>query len=142
MEWEKIHGSLQERALVRFPREQIRQIGFRRATFTPRAIIVETDLELADGKLYRGAQFLIPHLDELTKWKGFLPGQAIPLTELVREATIEVSVPQRRATLPTPPAPVTPPAGTPQRRFTDERLFAMVAIGVMILIAVIVLFVL
>lgn len=93
-EWRKLHGRIQDRKLLRLRREEIRHVSFRRAIMQGRAGILETDVELVNGHILQHAQFLIPRLDEFLHWKGYLPGQDLPLPSLLREPYIEVSVPQ------------------------------------------------
>lgn len=93
-EWRKLHGRMQDRTLLRLRREDIRHVSFRRAIMQSRAGILETDVELTNGQMLQHAQFLIPRLDEFLHWKGYLPGQDLPLPALLREPYIEVSVPQ------------------------------------------------
>lgn len=94
-EWQRLRGVAQERKLLRIRREDIRRAIFRQAVLRSRAVSVDTNLELTNGQILQQAQFFIPHLEEFWQWKGYAPGQEIPLHLLLREPYVEVSVPQR-----------------------------------------------
>lgn len=93
-EWRRFHGRIQDRKLLKIRREDITRAIFRQALLQRRAAIVETDLELSNGQVLQQSQFLLSRLDEFWQWKGYAIGQEIPLTMLLREPYVEVSVPQ------------------------------------------------
>ncbi|MBI4366861.1 MAG: hypothetical protein HY543_08600 [Deltaproteobacteria bacterium] len=96
MEWRKFHTRVQDRRLLRLAREEIQHAYFRHVTLKARAVILEADLILTDGRFLGGVQFLLPHLDTYLQWKGFAIGQEIPLTQMMPGPLIEASVPHER----------------------------------------------
>ncbi|MBI2346359.1 MAG: hypothetical protein HYV03_05660 [Deltaproteobacteria bacterium] len=94
-EWRRLRGPLQDRKLLRVRREDIRRVGFRRAVLQAKASILEIDVELVNGQILERAHFVLPRLDEYWQWKGYPPGQDLPLPTLLKEPYVEISVPQQ-----------------------------------------------
>lgn len=91
-EWHKIHREAETRRVMKIERSQVRHLWFRRATMKRQLAVLEMDLELTGGKLYRGAQAILPRFDDYFRIKGYTPGQEVAVVELFHEPIIAVSI--------------------------------------------------
>ncbi|MBI4237297.1 MAG: hypothetical protein HY696_02615 [Deltaproteobacteria bacterium] len=115
--WQKFHARQESRRLMTVPQESIRHIWFRSAVLRRQLAIVEADMELENGHLLRGVQFLLPRLDDYFQFKSYVIGQEVPPFMVVHGPLVEVSVPaeSRRSTATTTHA--TPLASAPPQRW-------------------------
>lgn len=90
--WNKFRVGSPRRQSLSLQRHRIRQAIFRQALLQSRAAILETDLIMTDGQTFQRAQILSNNLDDYWKWKGWVPGQVLPLDLLVQGAVLEVSI--------------------------------------------------
>lgn len=89
--WNKFRTEAPNRQRLSLQRSEIRQAVFRQALLQRRAAALEMDLLLADGRRLQRAQFISSNLDDYWKWKGWVPGQVIPLDLMISGQVIEVS---------------------------------------------------
>lgn len=99
--WQKFHGAGDERRIISIERSDIKHLWFRKTIIQRQSALVECDLEMHSGTFYRGAQFLLPRLDDYFQFKGYVLGQEIPATSMTHDLVTEVSIPLS-TTSPTP----------------------------------------
>ncbi len=110
--WNKFHATQESRFLMQIDRAQVRHLWFLKASMKRQLALVECDMEMLDGKLYRGVQYLLPRLEDFFQFKGYAVGQEIAVSSVMHTPIAEVSVPSARArsVTPTPQrSPVAPP---------------------------------
>lgn len=111
--WQKFHGPSDARRIINIERTDIKHLWFRKAVIQRQSALVECDMELGNGRLYRGAQFLLPRLDDYFQFKGYIMGQEVPITGLLHDPITEVSIPL-------PKAEPAPPTERPPRTTATE----------------------
>ncbi|MBI2343202.1 MAG: hypothetical protein HYV02_02515 [Deltaproteobacteria bacterium] len=92
--WKALHQQRGLQKIVQLHRTEIRHVWFRKATLLHQSAMVECDLEMVNGTLYRGAQCLLPRMDDYFQLKGYSPGQEIAVTEIFHEPIVEISIPE------------------------------------------------
>lgn len=90
--WNKFRVTPPNRQSLSLQRSAIRQAIFRQALLQSRAAVLELDLILTDGRTFQRAQILSSNLDDYWKWKGWVPGQVLPLDLMVQGSVIEVNI--------------------------------------------------
>lgn len=93
--WQKFHTTATNRKPLKLRRQDIEHLWFRQVTLQKGIIIIELDVGLRNNQILKAVHTFLTRLDDYWKLKAFIPGQEIPVHEIVREPTIEVSVLQR-----------------------------------------------
>ncbi len=101
-QWQKFHTANEPRRILNIDRGDIKHLWFRKTVMQRQSALVECDMEMVSGKFHRGAQFLLPRLDDYFQFKGYAIGQEVPIMSVLHEPMAEVSVQAAR--------PHTPPA--------------------------------
>lgn len=91
--WQKFHGTGDTRRIISIERSDIKHLWFRKSIIQRQSALVECDVEMHSGAFYRGAQFLLPRLDDYFQFKGYVLGQEIPATSITHDLVTEVSIP-------------------------------------------------
>jgi hypothetical protein len=94
LSWNKYRVSTPTRQMVSLQRSEIRQAIFHQAMLQSRTAALEMDLILVDGRTLPRVHFVSSNLDDYWKWKGWMPGQVIPLDLMIQDPVIKVSVQQ------------------------------------------------
>lgn len=92
--WNKYRVASPTRQVITLQRSDIRQAIFHQTMLQSRTAILEVDFILADGRTFPRAHFVSSNLDDYWKWKGWMPGQAIPLHLMIQDPVIKVSIQQ------------------------------------------------
>lgn len=92
--WNKYRVAIPTRQMITLQREDIRQAVFRQTMLQNRTAILEMDFILADGRTLPRAHFVSSNLDDYWKWKGWVPGQVVPLDLMIQDPVIHVSIQQ------------------------------------------------
>lgn len=145
--WQKFHARQESRRLMTVPQESVRHIWFRSAVLRRQLAIVEADMELENGHLLRGVQFLLARLDDYFQFKSYVIGQEVPPFLVIHGPLVEVSVPTDRPRAEAAAhEPVLAPIARPQpwwALWDDESqrirplALGLIAIGLMAIIATI-----
>lgn len=97
LSWNKYRVASPTRQVVTLQRSDIRQAIFHQTMLQSRTAILEVDFILADGRTLPRAHFVSSNLDDYWKWKGWMPGQAIPIDLMIQEPVFKVSIQQLSA---------------------------------------------
>lgn len=93
--WNKYRVGTPNRQVMTIPRSEIQQAIFRQTMLQSRTAVLELDLILTNGRTLSRAHLLSSNMDDYWKWKGWVPGQVMPLDLMVQGSILEVSVQQR-----------------------------------------------
>lgn len=107
--WNKYRISSPTRHAITLARSDIRQAIFRQAMLQSRTVVLEMDLILTNGETLPRAQFVSSNMDDYWKWKGWVPGQVMPLDLMVQESILKLSIQELK-----PPSPTSRKAATPE----------------------------
>lgn len=135
--WNKFQTSAPTRRSIRLQRSSVQQAIFRQATMQSRSAILELDLILTDGRTLSRAQIASNNLDDYWKWKGWVPGQALPLELMVQGQFLEVSVHKPSNTMSgesITPRTKTPPPVVRSRKEINWLLVTKIAAGAIVLL--------
>lgn len=96
--WNKYRISTPTRQVITMQRSDIRQAIFRQAMLQSRTAILEMDLILTNGNTLPRAHLVSSNMDDYWKWKGWVPGQVMPLDLMVQGSILKISVQQIKPT--------------------------------------------
>lgn len=99
--WNKYRVSAPTRQVISMQRSDIRQAIFRQVMLQSRTAVLELDLILTNGSTLPRAHLVSSNMDDYWKWKGWVPGQVMPLDLMVQGSILKVSIQQLKA----PPQP-------------------------------------
>jgi len=91
--WNKFKENGPKRNIITVQRDNIRQAIFRQASLKHNSAVLEADLILRSGQTLTRAAYVSNNMDDYWKWKGWAPGQLIPIELMIQGAVIQVSVP-------------------------------------------------
>lgn len=91
--WQKIYASASNRRYIKIQREKIAHAWLRNTLMQRGILLAEVDLQLNDGHILKGAHIIIISREDFWTLKRFQMGQEIPLNIILKEAVVEVSVP-------------------------------------------------
>jgi hypothetical protein len=92
--WNKYRTASPTRQVITLQRNDIRQAIFHQTMLQSRTAILEMDFILTDGRMLPRAHFVSSNLDDYWKWKGWMPGQVIPLDLMIQDPVIQLSIQQ------------------------------------------------
>jgi hypothetical protein len=92
--WNKYRIDTPNRQVITIPRSDIHQAIFRQAMLQSRTAVLEMDLLLTNGRTLPRTHMVSSNMDDYWKWKGWVPGQVVPLDLMVQGATFKISVQQ------------------------------------------------
>lgn len=110
-QWAKFHTTTESRRVIKTPRTEIKHIWFRKASFRHNLTLIECDVELKSGAFHSSAQYIMPRMEDYLRFKGYAVGQEVPVTDLMHEQIVELSLLVRRA----------PPATKPLKKHSDNE---------------------
>ncbi len=90
--WSKYRVSTPNRRVITLQRTDVRQAIFRQAMLQNRTTILEMDLILNDSRTLPRAHLVSSNLNDYWRWKGWVPGQVVPLEMMVQGQFLEVSI--------------------------------------------------
>ncbi len=94
--WNKYRIDTPSRQVVTLPRSDIHQAIFRQTMLQSRTAVLEMDIILTNGHILPRAHMVSGNMDDYWKWKGWVPGQVMPLDLMVQGTTLKVSVQQTK----------------------------------------------
>lgn len=103
--WQKIYASSSNRRYLKLRREDITRAWFRGTVMQRGISLAEVDIQLKDNRVLKSAHVILTVREDFWTLKKFQPGQDIPLHMLIKDPTIEISV----------PAPKPPPHQQPRQ---------------------------
>lgn len=118
--WNKYRVSAPTRQVITMQRSDIRQAIFRQTMLQNRTAVLEMDLILTNGSTLPRAHLVSSNMDDYWKWKGWVPGQVMPLDLMVQGSILQVSIQQLKdSPQPTGKAvgPTHKPIAQPRKRY-------------------------
>ncbi|PIR21001.1 MAG: hypothetical protein COV45_03810 [Deltaproteobacteria bacterium CG11_big_fil_rev_8_21_14_0_20_47_16] len=91
--WNKFREDTPRRQVITLQRDDVRQAIFRQASLKHRSTVLEADLILKDGRTLSHAAYVSNNMDDYWKWKGWVPGQVVPIELMVQGQVMQVSIP-------------------------------------------------
>lgn len=92
--WRKYRIGTPVRENMTLQQSEVRQAIFRQAMLQNRTAILEMDLILKDGRTLPRAQLVSSNMDDYWRWKGWVPGQVLPIELMNQGPFLKVSIQQ------------------------------------------------
>lgn len=90
--WQKFHTDAKNRRALKLRKQDISKIFFNQAVLQKGLVIIDANVQLSNGHLFKSAHLFSTKVDVYWKYKSLTPGKEIPTEELITENYVEISV--------------------------------------------------